>query len=79
MSRGHREWWDTIDDTSEEAPVFSHHCTACDRTQLIFSSQVTTLTNDELGIAVSFRCWCGSEQTKLTGKGARVARALVAA
>lgn len=59
--------------------MFSHHCTACDRTQLIFTSQVTAMTNDELGISVSFRCWCGSEQTKLTGKGARVARALVAA
>lgn len=61
--------------------MFSHHCTACDRTQLIFTSQVTGLTNDELGIAVSFTCWCGSEQTKLTGKaaGARAARTLVAA
>jgi len=74
MGSGGRGWRDTIDDTSEEAPVFSHHCTACDRTQLIFSSQVTGLTNDELGIAVSFRCWCGAEQATLTGKGARLAR-----
>jgi hypothetical protein len=61
--------------------VFSHHCTACDRTQLIFTSQVTGLTNDELGIAVSFTCWCGSAQTKLTGKAAdaRDTRSAVAA
>lgn len=58
--------------------MFSHHCTACDRTQLIFSSQVTGLTNDDLGIAVAFRCWCGSEQTKLTGKGTRELHATAA-
>ena len=59
--------------------MFSHHCTACDRTQLIFPTQVLGLTNDDLGIAVSFRCWCGSEQTKVTGKGARRTRTPAAA
>ncbi len=59
--------------------MFSHHCTDCDRTQLIFSSQVTDLTNHELGIVVSFRCWCGSEQTKLTGRRAEDVRTAVAA
>ncbi len=50
--------------------MFSHHCTACERTQLIFASQVTGMTNDHYGISVSFTCWCGSEQSVLTGKAA---------
>jgi hypothetical protein len=59
--------------------VFAHHCTACDRTQLIFSSQVTGLVNADHGIVASFRCWCGSEQSLVTGTGARPARSPVAA
>ena len=59
--------------------MFAHHCTACDRSQLIFSSQVTGLVNTDHGIVVSFRCWCGSEQSLVTGSGARPTRAPVAA
>jgi len=58
--------------------VFDHHCTACERRQLIFSSQVTSLGNTDHGIVVEFVCWCGSEQALLTGNGAdrtRVTRA----
>jgi hypothetical protein len=47
--------------------MFDHHCTACDKTQLIFPSQVTSLVNTEHGIIVAFECWCGAEQTMLTG------------
>ena len=47
--------------------MFDHHCTACDRRQLIFPSQVTSLVNTEHGIIVAFECWCGAEQTMLTG------------
>ena len=43
--------------------MFTHHCTACDKTQLIFFSQVTGLADTEHGTAVTFTCWCGSEQT----------------
>jgi hypothetical protein len=51
--------------------VFDHHCTACDRRQLIFPSQVTGLDNTDHGIVVEFVCWCGSDQTLLTGRSAR--------
>ena len=47
--------------------MFDRHCTACDRTQLIFPSQVQGVTNTDHGILVSYVCWCGSEQTWLTG------------
>ena len=50
--------------------MFDHYCTACDRRQLIFPSQVTGLANTDHGIVVGFVCWCGSEQSLLTGKGA---------
>jgi len=43
--------------------MFTHHCTACDKTQLIFFSQVTGLAETDHGTAVTFTCWCGSEQT----------------
>lgn len=43
--------------------MFTHHCTACDKTQLIFISQVTGLADTDHGTAVTFTCWCGSEQT----------------
>ena len=50
--------------------MFDHYCTACDRRQLIFPSQVTSLVNTDHGILVSFECWCGAEQTLLTGRAA---------
>ena len=62
--------------------MFDHHCTACDRRQLIFPSQITGIDNTDHGIVVSFRCWCGAEQTLVTGRGrppaARHARRLSA-
>lgn len=54
--------------------MFAHHCSACDRRQLIFPGQVGGLVNTDHGIVVSFRCWCGSEQTLVTGAGAFPAR-----
>ena len=48
--------------------MFDHHCTACDKRQLIFPSQVTSLVNTDHGIIVAFECWCGAEQTMLTGR-----------
>jgi hypothetical protein len=56
---------------SREVTMFDHHCTACQKRQLIFSSQVDSLTNTEHGILLTFTCWCGAEQTMLTGKAAR--------
>ena len=50
--------------------MFDHHCTACDKRQLIFPSQVTAMTNNGQGIVVSFTCWCGNEQTMTTCRAA---------
>ncbi|MBB6627614.1 hypothetical protein H5V45_09800 [Nocardioides sp. KIGAM211] len=60
--------------------MFDHFCTACDKRQLIFPSQVTSLTNTDHGIIVELTCWCGAEQTLVTGRAAsRSARVPVAA
>ncbi len=50
--------------------MFDHHCTACDKRQLIFPNQVTSVDNTDHGIVVTFRCWCGAAQTWLTGRRA---------
>ena len=50
--------------------MFDHQCTACEKRQLIFPSQVTGMANTDRGIVLSFTCWCGAEQTLLTGKRA---------
>lgn len=54
--------------------MFTHTCTACEQRQLIFPSQITALVNTERGIEVSFTCWCGVDQTHLTGRAAGGAR-----
>lgn len=46
--------------------MFTHTCSHCSRRQLIFPSQVTSVTDAANGIAVSFTCWCGSAQTVVT-------------
>ena len=53
--------------------MFDHKCTACEKRQLIFPSQVTSMTNTHDGIVVAFTCWCGAEQTIVTGKAATTA------
>lgn len=42
--------------------MFTHHCSACDRTQLIFMSQMTSVAAGDSGAAASFTCWCGATQ-----------------
>ena len=59
--------------------MFDHHCTACARRQLIFPSQVTRIANTDHGIVVEFGCWCGSEQSIVTGKAADPRRMTTAA
>ncbi len=51
--------------------MFDHYCTACDKRQLIFPSQVTAMTNTDHGIVVDFSCWCGADQTMTTGLAAQ--------
>lgn len=48
--------------------MFLTTCTACGQRQLIFPSQVVSLTNTGHGIVVELVCWCGAEQTLTTGK-----------
>jgi hypothetical protein len=50
--------------------MFDHHCTACSKRQLIFPSQVSSMTNTDHGIVVAFTCWCGADQTMVTGRAA---------
>ena len=48
--------------------MFAHDCSSCGKRQLIFVNQVTSLVNTDHGIVVDFTCWCGAEQSLLTGK-----------
>lgn len=50
--------------------MFDHLCTQCEKRQLIFSSQITTMANTDHGIVVGFTCWCGAEQAMVTGNRA---------
>lgn len=54
--------------------MFAHDCSSCGKRQLIFTSQVTSLVNTDHGIEVGFRCWCGAEQSFVTGKAVSEAR-----
>lgn len=51
---------------------FTHHCTACDRTQLIFPSMFTGVTEVDGASSVAFTCWCGADQTAPLSQGPRV-------
>jgi len=51
--------------------MFDHECTACGKRQLIFPSQVASVANTPDGIVVSFTCWCGADQTWVTGRRPR--------
>ena len=59
--------------------MFDNLCTACDKRQLIFPSQVTSLTNTDRGIVVAYTCWCGAEQTMTTGLAAPHTKVALAA
>jgi hypothetical protein len=50
--------------------MFAHTCTVCQCRQLVFPSQIEALDNTDHGIVVSFTCWCGAEQSVLTGRSA---------
>ncbi len=51
--------------------MFDNYCQVCAKRMLIFPSQITSLANTDHGIVVHFTCWCGTEQTHVTGAGAR--------
>ena len=47
--------------------MFDNYCPECDKRQLVFPSQIRSLTNTDRGIEVCYTCWCGSQQTWRTG------------
>ena len=59
--------------------MFDNNCQVCATRVLIFESQVTSVANTPAGIEVRFTCWCGTEQTQVTGRAARADRQPVAA
>lgn len=50
--------------------MFVHTCTACERRQLMSTSQIHELVNTDHGIEMHFSCWCGEPQVVLTGRKA---------
>ncbi|WGX97154.1 hypothetical protein [Nocardioides sp. L-11A] len=48
--------------------MFTHHCTSCERRELIFPDQLTGLDNVADGFQVHFTCWCGAPQTHFTAR-----------
>jgi hypothetical protein len=58
--------------------TFTHHCSACDREQLVFDSMFTAVDRTPAGTEIHFTCWCGAPQTALRG-AKRTERTLVAA
>lgn len=53
--------------------MFDFKCTECDRRQVLFPSQVQQVINDDQGIALIVRCWCGELGAIRTGAKAQVA------
>lgn len=47
--------------------MFDSICTACGKHHLIFPSQITGMVNTDHRIEVSYTCWCGAEQTWVSG------------
>ena len=58
--------------------MFARRCSACARKQLVFADQVTEVVNTSVGILVRYTCWCGSEQSFVTGKAVEERLATVA-
>jgi hypothetical protein len=61
--------------------MFDVRCTACSRRRLIFAGQVLGMHNDDAGIHIAYRCWCGALGTWHTGRAAgdKAGRAAAAA
>ncbi len=52
--------------------MFTRRCTACERRQLVFPSQLTGLEATDLGLRVSYTCMCGEAQTFTAEDAAQV-------
>ena len=53
--------------------MFVHHCTACAKRQLIFPSQIRTVSAGPDGFLMGFICWCGAGQVHEVADRAAVA------
>jgi len=51
--------------------MFDFYCDECDRRQVLFASQVKHVINDDAGIALIVRCWCGELGAIRTGAKAQ--------
>lgn len=47
--------------------MFDYNCPECHRRRLLFPAQVAQVINDESGITVIVRCWCGELGAIRTG------------
>ncbi len=47
--------------------MFDYNCPECARRQVLFPSQVKQIINDDQGMAVIVRCWCGELGAIRTG------------
>ena len=54
--------------------MFDNCCQVCAARVLIFPSQVSSVANSPEGIVVTFTCWCGTEQTQVSGRVVRARR-----
>ena len=50
--------------------MFDVHCSACDRRRMLSAGRVLGIRNDERGIHVAFRCYCGALGALHTGRAA---------
>lgn len=51
---------------------FTHHCTSCDKTQLIFLSMATGVSEVDGRSFLDFTCWCGADQSVPLGQDSGV-------
>jgi hypothetical protein len=54
--------------------MFDFTCDTCHQRRLLFPGQVQHVINDEHGITVIVRCWCGELGAIRTGARHKVAR-----
>ncbi len=59
--------------------MFDNDCQVCATRVLVFPSQITSVSNTDRGILVTFICECGTEQTLVTGTKAPAERPRLAA
>lgn len=54
--------------------MFDFRCAMCNRRQVLFASQVNQVINDDQGIALIVRCWCGELGAIRTGSKSHASR-----